>query len=87
MAGLATTRLSSKGQVVIPEEIRAALGLERGARFVVLSEGDVVILKRIETPARGELRALAARVRRQDRRAGMRPADVDRAIRSVRRRG
>ena len=41
MPGLATTRLSSKGQVVIPEEIRTALGLGPGTRFVVLSEGDV----------------------------------------------
>ena len=87
MTALATTRLSSKGQVVIPEEIRVALGLQQGARFVVLSEGDVVILKRIDAPARSEVRALAARVRRQARRAGVKPADVGRAIREVRRRG
>ena len=82
-----TTRLSSKGQVVIPEEIRKALGLEPGARFVVLSDGDVVILKRIDAPARSEIRALAAKVRKQSRRAGVKPADVQKAIRDVRRRG
>ena len=87
MNALATTRLSSKGQVVIPEEIRKALGLEPGARFVVLSDGDVVILKRIEAPARSEVRALAAKVRKQSRRAGVKPADVQKAIRDVRRRG
>ena len=87
MAELATTRLSSKGQVVIPEEIRTALGLEPGARFVVLSEGDVVILKRIDTPARSEVRALAAKARRQARRAGLKPPDIETAIRDVRRRG
>lgn len=86
MPDLATTRLSSKGQVVIPEEIRTALGLEPGARFVVLSEGDVVILKRIDAPARSEVRALAAKVRAQARRAGLKPADVEKAIRGVRRR-
>jgi AbrB family looped-hinge helix DNA binding protein len=86
MTALATTRLSSKGQIVIPEEIRTALGLERGARFVILSEGDVVILKRIDAPARSEVRALAAKVRRQARRAGVKPADVEKAIRVVRRR-
>ena len=87
MPGLATTRLSSKGQVVIPEEIRTALGLGPGTRFVVLSEGDVVILKRIDAPARSEVRALAAKARRQARRAGLKPADVEKAIRDVRRRG
>ena len=87
MNALATTRLSSKGQVVIPEEIRRALGLEPGARFVVLSDGDVVILKRIDAPARSEVRALAAKVRKQSRRAGVKPAEVRKAIRDVRRSG
>jgi AbrB family looped-hinge helix DNA binding protein len=87
MANLATTKLSSKGQVVIPEEIREALGLEPGAQFVVVGEGDVVILKRIDTPARSEFRALAAKARRQARKAGLKSADVKKAVRTVRRRG
>lgn len=41
----ATTTLSSKGQVVIPEEIRERLGLRAGARFVVVAEKGVVIFK------------------------------------------
>ena len=45
MEPVATTRLSSKGQVVIPQELRTRLGLEPGTRFVVLGEDDVVILK------------------------------------------
>ena len=87
MATVATTTLSSKGQVVIPEDVRKALGLEPGVQFVVMGDGDVVILKRIETPAKTEFRALAAKVRGQARRAGLKPADVQRAIRKVRRRG
>jgi AbrB family looped-hinge helix DNA binding protein len=87
MATVATTTLSSKGQVVIPEDVRNALGLEPGAQFVVMGDGDMVILKRIETPARSEFRALAAKAREQARRAGLKLADVQRAIRKVRRRG
>jgi AbrB family looped-hinge helix DNA binding protein len=87
MATVATTTLSSKGQVVIPEDVRNALGLEPGAQFVVMGDGDVVILKRIETPARSEFRALATKVRGQARRAGLKPADVRKTIRKVRRRG
>lgn len=70
---------------MIPDEIRKALGLETGARFVVLSEGDVVILKRIDAPARSEVRALAAKIRRKARRSGVKPAGVEKAIRDVRR--
>lgn len=36
MADAATTILSSKGQVVIPDEIRARLSLKTGAQFVVV---------------------------------------------------
>ena len=87
MATVATTTLSSKGQVVIPEDVRNALGLESGAQFVVMGDGDIVILKRIETPARSEFRALKAKARGQARRAGLKPADVQKAIRNARRRG
>lgn len=37
------TRLSSTGQVVIPEAIRRRLGLESGAEFVVLGEDGTVV--------------------------------------------
>jgi len=45
MEGLATTKMSSKGQVVIPEEIRKRFGLKSGSQFVVVGEKDTVILK------------------------------------------
>ena len=84
MGTIATTRMSSKGQVVIPEDVRKALGLEVGARFVVMGDGDIVILKRIAVPAKSELRVLIDRVRSQARRAGIKSADVRGAIRRVR---
>ena len=52
---LATTRLSSKGQVVIPEVARRQMGLATGARFVVMWHGDVVMLKVISPPSRQEV--------------------------------
>jgi AbrB family looped-hinge helix DNA binding protein len=77
--------MSSKGQVVIPEDVRKALGLEVGARFVVMGDGDTVILKRIAVPAKSELRAMLGKVRSQARRAGIRRSDVGDAVRRVRR--
>ena len=85
MRTLATTRMSSKGQVVIPEDVRKALGLEVGAHFVVMAHGATVILKRIAVPARSELTTMLRKVRSQARRAGIKPSDVAATIRSVRR--
>ena len=77
--------MSSKGQVVIPEDVRKALGLEVGAQFVVMGDGDNVVLKRIAVLAKSELRAMIGRVRSQARRAGVKPPDVCEALRRVRR--
>ena len=85
MATLATTRMSSKGQVVIPEDVRKALRLEVGAQFVVLGEGDTIVLKRIAVPTKSELRAMLGKVRSQARRSGLKPSNVRDAIRRVRR--
>ena len=51
MSILSTTRMSSKGQVVIPEDVRERIGLKTGDRFVVVGESDVVILKAISPPS------------------------------------
>jgi len=80
----ATTRLSSKGQVVIPEEIRKRLGLEAGAQFVVVGEGDVVVLKALKAPKVSDFKQLLQRAEASAEAAGLSPEDVERAIREVR---
>jgi AbrB family looped-hinge helix DNA binding protein len=76
--------MSSKGQVVIPEAVRKALGLDAGSEFVVVAEGDVVILKLIQAPAMSEFDDIVSEARRQARHAGMKRADVNAAIEAVR---
>lgn len=42
-----TTHLSTKGQVVIPEQIRKDFGYQPGDEFVVVALNDLVFLKRV----------------------------------------
>lgn len=86
MTDAATTTLSSKGQVVIPEEIRHRLGLKAGTQFVVVGDRDVVIFKVLEPPALTEFATLTARARRAARLAGVKRGDVAKAVKKVRRR-
>jgi AbrB family looped-hinge helix DNA binding protein len=84
MVRLATTKLSSKGQVVIPETIRNRLGLEAGVQFVVVAEGDVVVLKVLKAPRMSDFKALLDRARESADAAGLTLEDVEEAISEVR---
>jgi AbrB family looped-hinge helix DNA binding protein len=85
VSSAATTTLSSKGQVVIPEEIRIRLGLKAGAQFVVLGDRDVVIFKVLEPPARDDFAVLVGRARQVAKKTGLTRADVKKAVAKVRR--
>ena len=87
MSDATTTKLSSKGQVVIPEEIRVRLGLKPGAQFVVIGDRDVVILKVLQPPDKRDFTALLQRARSAAKQRGMRPSDVPQAIARARRAG
>jgi AbrB family looped-hinge helix DNA binding protein len=84
MAALSTTRMSSKGQIVIPEEIRDRLQLQAGTQFGVVGDRDVVILKAISAPSMKAFDSLITRVRKQARNAGLKKSDVEAAVAKVR---
>jgi AbrB family looped-hinge helix DNA binding protein len=84
MSNIATTRMSSKGQVVIPEAIRKQLNLTEGSTFVVVGEGDVVILKTISAPSIDSFGELIQQARQQAESAGLRSADISKAVKKAR---
>jgi len=84
MPRLATTKMSSKGQIVIPEEVRKRLGLKPGSQFVVVADKDVVILKAISPPSMKEFDDLIAEARRQAKQTKMKRSDVTAAVLKVR---
>jgi len=49
------TKVSDKGQVVIPKEIRDRLKFTEGSKLLVIATEDAVVLQRIETVA-GKMR-------------------------------
>ncbi len=58
------TRVSYKGQVVIPKEIRDKLGFKEGTRLIVVATEDAVVLQRIEAVAgKIRVRELMERIR------------------------
>ena len=84
MTNVATTKLSSKGQVVIPEDIRKKLHLKAGAQFVVIGDNDVVILKNISPPTMSEFDDLITKARKSAKQLGLNKTDIKQAIAKAR---
>jgi len=84
MTNVSTTKMSSKGQIVIPYIIRKRLNLKPGSQFVVVGDKDVVILKNISPPALNEFDDLIAKARRKGKKAGLKKSDIFDAVRTAR---
>ena len=86
MSTLEVTSVSSKGQVVIPGPIRERLGIKSGTKMAVITDGENVLMKPLETPKLKAFENLVAESRAYARRSGLKPSDVPKAIRKVRNR-
>lgn len=84
MSQIATTKMSSKGQVVIPEDIRDKMGLHSGDQFLVLAEKDVVILKIVTRPSMNEYKSLIIKARKSAKASGMTIESIKSAIKVAR---
>ena len=80
MAEIATTKMSSKGQVVIPEIIRKQLNLKAGSQFVVMGKDDLLILKTIAEPNPDTFEALITSARQEAKKSGLRPSDIKKTV-------
>ena len=58
MSEVTITRLSSKGQIVIPKTLRNLLSLRAGEVFAMFGEGDTIVLKKLELPSDTEFEEL-----------------------------
>jgi AbrB family looped-hinge helix DNA binding protein len=58
------TRLSSKGQLVIPSHLRNQLGLRTGTRLAMFTDGEHILLKPIPTPDVSAFRKMADAARK-----------------------
>lgn len=88
MARVMTTRMSSKGQVVLPEALRQMYGWQSGTAFTIIAYKGSIIMQPLKTPTEEEIAAefedAFEEARRQARDAGMTPMDVSNAIADVR---
>ena len=76
------TSMSSRGQVVIPFDIREQMGLREGEKFVVIGEDDTVLLKKISMPSFKNFDKLLQKTQKFAK--NLTPNDVEEAIKRAR---
>jgi len=81
---IATTKMSSRGQVVIPQSIRDRLGLGPGVQFAVFGQKDVIMFKVLNPPAAAEFARLKRELQHQARQSGLKRSDIPKAVAKVR---
>jgi len=79
------TRLSEKGQIVIPNEMRKRMGLKEGTRFLVIGLDNTIVLRRLElSQEKMRLKQLLEKSRVKAERVGFTGKEIDRLIHSYR---
>ena len=77
MVEASTTKVSSKGQVVIPANVRKAASLKKGEKILAIAIDDMVVLKKIiDKPFEETMKPVWAKVRQM----GLSEADINALI-------
>jgi AbrB family looped-hinge helix DNA binding protein len=88
MAEVEVTKMSSRGQVVIPQDIRQRMALKNGDAFAVAASNDTLMLKKIKTPTKEEilkeLERLTSKGNKIARKLGIKEKDVPKMIHKAR---
>lgn len=83
-----TTKMSSKGQIVIPQNVRDHIQATEGTLFAVTSSKDSVLLKKIHTPSKEtlikDLKKIAKEGRKRAQKLGIRQRDIPELVHKAR---
>lgn len=85
ISDVSTTKMTSKGQVVIPEEIREHMNLEPGVKFLIMASEDSIIFKKINPLPKSDIRALLVKSHAMAKEYGITEDDILQDIAEVRR--
>ena len=85
LLAVSVTRVSSKGQVVIPKNLKEKLGIKEGDRLLVYAVRDLIVLRKFKA-AESILSIVSAPFMKKAAERGITRKDVDEAIADVRKR-
>ena len=78
------TSVSSKGQVVLPVSIRNEMNIQPGAKFMIFSDGESILLRPVIEPDISEVKAMFDAANAWATDVGLTESDIEDAIKTVR---
>ena len=84
MSEVVLTKMSSKGQIVIPKVLRELLDLKEGDVFAMLGDDDTILMKRVRMPSKEDFERVLAAGRKHAKEKDITREDVQKAIEDVR---
>jgi AbrB family looped-hinge helix DNA binding protein len=84
MTNIDITSMSSRGQVVIPLNLRELMGLKDGEKFAITGKEDTIILKKIQMPSFNNFDKLMQQTQEFAKSKGLKQKDLDEAVKRAR---
>jgi len=82
------TKMSSRGQIVVPQDLRKELKVKEGTLFAIFGSRDTLVLKKIEAPSKEKLIADLEKIAREGRKRaeklGLKEKDIPKLIHKAR---
>lgn len=78
------TSMSSRGQIVIPMNLREMMGLKEGEKFAVTGREDTIILKKIQLPSFDNFDSLMKQTQEFAKKKKLKQNDVAQAVQRTR---
>jgi len=84
MENIEITSISSRGQVVIPQNLREKLGIHEGEKFIVIGEDNTIVLKKVEMPSFKGFEKLLKKTREFVKKKNLKETDIEESIKEAR---
>ncbi len=84
MKSLTITSVSSKGQIVVPMDIRKEMNLASGTKLMIMTDGTNLLLKPVQEPKMETFRNLIKASRAYAKKVGLKKSDGAKAIKKAR---
>ena len=78
------TSVSSRGQIVIPQNLRNRMKIHEGEKFVVIGEDNTIVLKKLEMPSFSGVDKLLKKTREFAKKKGIKESDIEEAVKNIR---